>query len=335
MNYKFELITRDIDWAKIEQCPDSTIYKTHEWFDYLKRWKNIEPFIVSISAQNKVIGYFVGERLNKIIKIIGSPFEGIGTAHQGLSMFSECSPQQRLDIYSQLATWIFKKGYGQFLQIEDWELTMTDVESSKVYAQGHEGYLINLGLSEDELFHNLHQKSCRYSINKSIKSGITIRETADTSAFVDIYYDQLIEVFAKQGLKPTYDKECVKALVDSLYPDRILLLEAVTAEGEIAATGLFPGDKNIAIFWGGASYQKFQKLCPNEPLIWEAIKIWKSRNTKIFDLCGVRPYKLKFGPEIYIKPRIIFAKYKILISAKIIAKKMYYGIRELGAKFRK
>lgn len=335
MNYKFELITRDIDWAKIEQCPDSTIYKTHEWFDYLKRWKNIEPFIVSISAQNKVIGYFVGERLNKIIKIIGSPFEGIGTAHQGLSMFSECSPQQRLDIYSQLATWIFKKGYGQFLQIEDWELTMTDVESSKVYAQGHEGYLINLGLSEDELFHNLHQKSCRYSINKSIKSGITIREAADTSAFVDIYYDQLIEVFAKQGLKPTYDKECVKALVDSLYPDRILLLEAVTAEGEIAATGLFPGDKNIAIFWGGASYQKFQKLCPNEPLIWEAIKIWKSRNTKIFDLCGVRPYKLKFGPEIYIKPRIIFAKYKILISAKIIAKKIYYGIREFGAKFRK
>ena len=188
--------------------------------------------------------------------------------------------------------------------------------------------------TEDVLHKNLHQKSCRYAINKSIKSGISIRETTDSTRFVEVYYDQLLEVFKKQGLTPTYDKSCVSALVEALYPDNILLLEAITAEGDIAATGLFPGDKNMAIFWGGASYQRFQKLCPNEPLIWEAIKIWKERGTKVFDMCGVRPYKLKFGPVLYTKPRIMFARCRGLISAKRIIKKIYYGIRSFKAKLK-
>jgi lipid II:glycine glycyltransferase (peptidoglycan interpeptide bridge formation enzyme) len=212
---------------------------------------------------------------------------------------------------------------------------MSDIDDDEYIYEGHDGYMIDLSLSEDELYKNLHQKSCRYSINKSKKLGVSIRETMDVENFVDVYYLQLQEVFKKQGLSPTYKKDCVQALVKALYPDHILLLEAVTKDGEIAATGLFPGEKNIAVFWGGASYQKFQNLCPNEPLIWEAIRIWKNRGAKIFDMCGLRPYKLKFGPTLYTKPRIFFAKYRILIFAKRILKRIFYGLRKARAKFSK
>jgi hypothetical protein len=333
--YLFQLIkpTESV-WNDIHATYDSTIYKTKEWFDYLKSWKNINSFIVEVRREDRVIGYFVGEKLRKGIFIIGSPFEGIGTAHQGLSMLKQTSSQIRIRIYKELAKWIFKNGYSSFIQIEDWQLSMDDLKESGIKYNGHDGYLIDLHLDEDVLFHNLHQKSCRYSINKALKSGVIIRETNNINKFIDIYYDQLIEVFAKQGLTPTYDKACVKSIVNALYPNQILLLEAVSTEGNIIATGLFPGDDNLAIFWGEASYQVFQKLCPNELLIWEAIKMWKARGTKVFDMCGVRQYKLKFGPVIYTKPRLMFAKYAFLIPLKNFSKRVYYGLRNFLSKFK-
>lgn len=334
--FDFELIQlNDSEWDNIQSSDDSTIYKTKEWFDYLKLWKGIEPFVVKINRDNSTIGYFVGEIIKKGIKIIGSPFEGIGTAHQGLSMLIEITAEERLAIYQQLAKWAFSKRFGMFMQVDDWQLSMEDCTNCNIKYNGIDGYLIDLSLDEDTLFHNLHQKSCRYSINKSIKEGVVIRETKDVERFIDIYYDQLIEVFAKQGLTPTYDIDCVKSLVNALYPNRILLLEAVSTEGDVLATGLFPGDKNLAVFWGGASYQKYQKLCPNEPLIWEAIKMWKNRGTKVFDMCGIRQYKLKFGPQLYTKPRLYFAKYPFLIPAKEFCKKCYYGFRNFLAKLKK
>lgn len=335
MQYNFKKLNIDnINWSTIEATPDSTIYKTSGWFEYLHRWKAITPMVVEISSDH-VVGYFVGELIFKGVTILGSPFEGIGTGHQGLSMLEEISTRERIDIYKQLSVWVFKKKIASFIQIEDYELTMEDLNSEGIVYEEHDGYMIDLIQSEDILFKNMHPKSCRYAINKSRKSGVTIRETTDVDRFVDVYYHQLVEVFKKQGLTPTYDKSCVRSLVEALYPKRLLLLEAVTTEGEIAATGLFPGEKNMAIFWGGASYQKFQYLCPNEPLIWEAIRLWKARGAKVFDLCGVRPYKLKFGPTLYTKPKIMFARYPVLISAKCFMKKMYYGIRSFKAKFRK
>lgn len=334
MRYKFKKLNKEeIDWRVIEATSDSTIYKSSGWFEYLHQWKKITPVVIEIST-DEVIGYFVGELIFKGVTILGSPFEGFGTGHQGLSMLKEIQPSERLDIYNQLSAWIFDSKIASYIQIEDYQLTMEDLDGKNVAYEGHEGYVIDLLQSEETIYQNMHPRSCRYRINKSRKSGVIIRETTDVDRFVDVYYNQLLEVFNKQGLTPTYDKSCVRSLVDSLYPERMLLLEAVTAEGDIAATGLFPGDKNMAIFWGGASYQRFQKFCPNEPLIWEAIKIWKERGTKVFDMCGVRPYKLKFGPVLYTKPRIMFARCRGLISAKRIIKKIYYGIRSFKAKLK-
>ena len=333
--YRFELLEENrIPWGIIHGTYDSTIYKTKEWLEYLKLWKGIPPFVVQIQKDGETIGYFVGEVVKQVVKIIGSPFEGTGTAHQGLSMLSSTSSKERIDIYKELSKWIFKNSNALFLQVEDWQLTVEDCEGNVKFTPV-DGYLIDLNKSEDELFHNLHPSSCRSSINKSRKEGVTIRETSDVDKFVEIYYDQLLEVFAKQGLTPTYDIECVRALVKALYPSKILLLEAVSLEGEVLATGLFPGDENLAVFWGGASYQRFQKLRPNEPLIWEGIIRWKARGTKTFDMCGIREYKRKFGPELYTKTRLYFSKYPGLLEMKNVAKKLYYGLRNLKAKFKK
>ena len=335
MKLRFKVIDKpqDADWNQIESTYDCTIYKTTYWFDFLFAWKIIKPLVISIYSDTEHIGYFVGERIKRIVRIVASPFEGIATSHQGLCMFKPCSSEERLKIYTNLSEWLFKNNICSVFQVEDWQLSMEDMAGSSVYYEGHDGYYIDLQKPIDELYRNLHQKSCRYSINKSKRLGVKIQQTNDVSQFVEIYYNQLKEVFGKQGLTPTYSIDCIKSLINALYPSHLLLLEAITEDGEVAATGIFPGDKNFALFFGGASYQKFQYLCPNEPLIWEAICIWKSKGTKLFDMCGTRPYKLKFGPIEYTKPRLIFSSPKILVRLKVVAKKLYYLLRKLQSKF--
>ena len=62
-------------------------------------------------------------------------------------------------------------------------------------------------------------------------------------AFADEYYEQLLEVFARQGLVPPYKVDRVRALVRHLEPTGWvpLLLRARDSRGECIAPELFSG----------------------------------------------------------------------------------------------
>src|SRR3989442_1557306 len=93
----------------------------------------------------------------------------------------------------------------------------------------------NPGIGGDE------RKRKSRCVRKAEKSGVTIEEAHDI-AFADEYYEQLKDVFAKQGLVPTYDVERVRALVRHMEPSgNVLLLRARDPEGKCIATGIFPG----------------------------------------------------------------------------------------------
>ncbi len=70
-------------------------------------------------------------------------------------------------------------------------------------------YRTDLTKSEDELFNGM-DSACRRCVRKAEKSGVVIEEAHDP-AFANEYYEQLKDVFSKQGLVPTYDLERVRA----------------------------------------------------------------------------------------------------------------------------
>lgn len=327
----FRIISDNIPWEDIENCYDELVTKSQGWFEFLCSSFNFKPYVIEISIDNVILGYFVGERIKKVVWIVSSPFEGFTTGYQGLSLKREISSDERLHIYSLLSKWLFKNKQCSFFQVADWLIEIDDVEKlSQFKYTPIVGYKLDLRKTEEELYSQLHYKSCKYSINKSIKDGVIIRKATDSAKFVESYYDQLLEVFSKQGLVPTYSKERVLNLINALDKyDNILCLEAVSKDGLIIATGIFPGSKNLAIYWGGASWRKYQKNCPNEPLIWEAIKYWHKRGTLCFEFGGGRSYKKKFGGTLFYKPRIEIAKYSHLLLFKHLAKKAYYILRKL------
>ena len=80
------------------------------------------------------------------------------------------------------------------------------------------------------------------------------------------------------------------------------------------STGIFCFDKGLCAYWTGASYQRYQKYCPNELMVWEAMRILNERGAGDLNFCGCADYKLKFGTIYAYVPRLMFAKYAFLGS---------------------
>lgn len=317
----------DEEWRIIENTNDNTCYKTKSWYDYIIA-QNCEPFIVKIFENNSLIGYFLGEKIKRIITLITSPFEGIGTAQQGLSMLKDVSPVERLQIYKELSEWIFQSKIGIYLQVEDWQLRMEDVEGmSGFYYEPHRVKFVDLSLSEEEIYSNMHQ-DCKYSIRKATKNGLFVREASNVFEFLDIFYQQYIAVHAKRGTIPTHSKDNIRDLITALYPNNVLLLETVTTTGQVAATGIVPYGGTYASTWQTASFQELQNLRPNEILRWEAMRRTRAKGCRVINMCGTQEYKDKFGAKLVHCPRMIYCRYPILILLKNFVKKSYYTLRK-------
>ncbi len=122
-----------------------------------------------------------------------------------------------------------------------------------------------------------------------------VEEAADLS-FADEYYDQLRAVCGRQGLRPTYDLQRVRELIRTLQPaGSLLLLRARAPEGTSIATAISVGAHSAAYLWGRASYQNYRILRPNELLLWYALRYWKRRGTRTFDMGGLGQFNRKFG----------------------------------------
>ena len=355
MAYNFKHIepTND-DWQRIESSYDSTCFHSEQWCNYLKRI-HYQPFIVSVSEDEKLIGYFVGEKIWRGFTLITAPFEGIGTYTQGLCFFEPVEEKLRVEVYKALADWLFENRIASYMQVDDWNLRRdrpdwipngdfkqkTLDEMDILYEVRPTLHVALSGKTEEELWAGCHYKSCKYCVNKARKLGLKIRiiENFDEiDDFVRIHHRQLVEVCAKQGMrpKPSQSAARMKAVCEALFPNRVLMLEVIGPDEngveQVMSSGIFCLDKGECSYWTGASFQRYQKFCPNELMVWEAMRILREQGAGDLNFCGMASYKLKFGTIYAYVPRLIFSKHKIFYESKNFAKKCFYNTRFFIAK---
>ena len=120
----------------------------------------------------------------------------------------------------------------------------------------------------------------------------------------------------------------MRAVCESLWPDRVMMLECVGKDEndveQVMSTGIYCLDKGQCSYWTGASYQRYQKNCPNELMVWEAMKRLSARGAGDLNFCGMASYKLKFGTIYAYVPRLKFAKYKVLLNWSQWLKNLYH-----------
>lgn len=324
--YSFKWIIPSADeWNIIENTYDNTVYKTAAWFGYLEKI-GCKPFVCEVFKDNTKVGYFVGEQKKRVFNLIGAPIEGVGTAHQGLAMLHQTPADERIAIYNALASWIFKKRYAVWFQVEDQCVTEADVIQAQVRYEKHERNTLDLSPDEDALFHNMSQKSCRYMVKKALKEGIVIREAADPDAFLDVHFDQHLQIMRSKGLDALKPKSVFKVLIDATWPSEMLLLEAVLPDSTIVGTGMYAVNHGSACYFS-AAFDKDYGISPNELMNWEAIKRCKARGARFFDFNGVSQWKFKYGGTYYIQPRLVYMKRQWLAKARKTALGLYHRFR--------
>ena len=311
---------RTVDWKHLDGFEDRSIFQTREWLRFVSETQNAVPVLAELREGREVVGYFSGLTFKRLgIKVLGSSFPGWTTPYMGFNLLPGSSRGVALAALEQMA---WNDLACLHLEVSDPYFSVEDGQALGFTCEFYTSYRTDLRKSEEEIFNSM-DSACRRCIRKAEKSGVTIEEAHDL-AFADEYYEQLKDVFAKQGLVPTYKLDRVRALIRNLEPTgRLLLLRARDLQGKCIATGIFPGFNHIAEFWGNASVRSGQILRPNEAIHWHAMRYWKRHGVEIYDWGGEGEYKEKYGCVLHRVPWFSKSRYKLLSRLRNEARNMF------------
>ena len=310
----------EVDWSVLDRFADRTIFQTREWVQFVSETQNATPLAAELREGREVIGYFTGLVFHRFgVKILGSSFPGWTTPYMGFNLMPGASRSAALAAVEEMA---WNSLRCMHMEVSDPYFAVADGKSLGFTCEFYTSYRTDLRKSEEILFKEM-DSACRRCIRKAEKSGVTIEESfADD--FADEYYAQLVDVFAKQKLVPTYPLDRVRMLIKHLQPTgRLLLLRARDLDGKCIASGIFPGYNKIAEFWGCASFRSSQILRPNELIQWHAMRYWKKRGVEIYDWGGEAKYKEKYGCTRHRVPWFTKSRNELVAKLRHEAKRVF------------
>jgi len=309
-----------VDWARLDAFADRTVFQTKAWLHFVHESQRARIVICELSDGGETVGYFSGLVFSRFgIRILGSSFPGWTTPYMGFNLVPGASRKAALSAIERTA-WDALKCLH--MEVSDPFFSVEDGSESGFSCEFYASYRTDLTQTEEKLFNNM-DSACRRCVRKAEKSGVTIEEAHDLE-FADEYYEQLKDVFAKQGLVPTYGVERVRAIVRNLEPTgRILLVRARDAHGKCIASGIFPGFNKIAEFWGNASFRSSQALRPNEAIHWYAMRFWKQHGVEVYDWGGEGTYKEKYGCVKHSVPWFTKSRFRFISTLRGQAKAMF------------
>jgi CelD/BcsL family acetyltransferase involved in cellulose biosynthesis len=287
------------DWERMDAFPDRVIFQTREWLEFVSRAQRAEPVVAAVMDGRELAGYFTGLIVRRFgVPILGSPFPGWTTASMGFNLVEGVSRRAATEA---LVAFAFGPAGCAHLELKDRRLVPEDLAGLGFRHSPMLTFEIDLEPDEETIFARM-SSACRHAIREGERVGVKVEE-ATPDGFADEYHAQLLEVFARQGLRPTYGVDRVRELIRCLHPTgRLLLLRAIAPGGERIATGIFPAMNGTAYFWGGASWRSHQILRPNEAIFWHAMRYWRARGMKVLDMGGGGDYKRRYGPCELIVP---------------------------------
>ena len=307
-------------WEMVRSHQDSTVFQTRAWVSFLEHTQGAVPVLAALKAGTETVGYFVGLIVQKLgMRILGSPFPGWSTDYMGFVLFPEAC---RTSALRGLFAFAFDQLGCAHVELMDRRLTGADLGDLGVQYRSYKGFAVDLLQDEPTLFANF-TSACRRCVRKADKEGVTV-EVASSDGFAEDYFAQLKDVFAKQGLVPTYGLDRVKQLIAHLHPSgQVLLLRARDRDDRSIATGIFPFLNGVMYFWGGASWRQFQMFRPNQALHWFAMRHAKANGIRIYDLGGGGEYKRQYGGREIEVPWIRKSKYGWIESVRNVAQGVY------------
>ena len=307
----------DRDWARMDASSDRVVFQTREWLDFLGATQGAEPVVAAVVDDGEDVGWFTGAITRRFgLRILGSPFPGWTTESMGFNLRDGVD---RHAAAAALVPFAFRTLGCAHVELKDRRLEPADPGALGYAAEPTLTFEMDIADGEAAILGRM-SSACRRALRRGEKVGLTVEQASGT-AFADEYHAQLVEVFARQSLVPTYGVERVRALIAHLEPTgHLLLLRARAPDGLPIATGIFPAYNDTAYFWGGASLREHQIHRPNEAIFWAAIRYWRERGISGLDLGGGGEYKRKYGPREVRVPHLRASRFPGLSALRGLAR---------------
>jgi hypothetical protein len=320
------------DWQLMDGFADRVVFQTEAWLSFLERTQRATLVLAAVKDGSSIVGFFTGLVIRRFgVPILGSPFAGWTTSYLG---FNLVDPRRRREAWEALPRFAFGELGCLHLECRDRYTTEQDLQGLGFASRPFTLFEIDLGLTEEQLLAAM-TGPCRTAIRKAAKAGVVIEEATELG-FADDYHAQLVDVFAKQQLDPSYDVERVRELIRLVGPTgNLLLLRARDPQGRSIATGIFPALNRTMYFWGGASWRQHQSLRPNEALFWYAMRYWKARGVTTFDMGGGGEYKRKFGPTESNVPSFTKSRFAAIAALRDPAQRVVVARQRAMARLRR
>lgn len=306
----------------IEALRAGNVFQTREWLEFVSRSQHAEPVVARVERDGEVVGAFTGLIVRRFgVRILGSPFQGWMTGPMGFNLDPGVP---RADAMRALVRFAFRRLGCLHVELMDRHAGFEELGPVRARLVEFPTFELDLTADEDALFAGM-TSACRRAIRKGARVGVRVEE-AHGVEFADEYYEQLLDVFERQGQgrKPPFGVELVREMIRCVEPSgNLLLLRAVAPEGERIATALFPARADFAYFWGGASLRSHQILRPNEAIFWHAIRHFRERGVPLFDLGGGGDYKRKFGAQEKLIPYVRKSRVPGMLAARDLAAYVY------------
>ena len=221
------------------------------------------------------------------------------------------------------------------MEIIDRYISFERVQKMGLTCDKQETYIKDISGDVDSIFKSF-SSTCKNQIRRYEKNDAYLKVCEPTDEYAEKYYEQLEAVFGYQNLVPSYDCERVKNLLSAIAPltDSLYCTEMCSPEGKSIGTLVGFAYNSTCYLFGLASYRE-EKYYQADYLVWDSFIHWKELGCTSYDLVGVRDYKLKFHPELVAVPRIICCRYKILITFRDLAQKLYWKLNAIKGKLKK
>ena len=328
-----EISRENLNIEEYYNFQNKKLFTTIDWIDFVQEDSKATPVFLRIRDENRLVGYFTCAIVTKFgVRIAGSPFSGWSTCYMGFDVVPGIN---KLDLIPCVKEYLFKKKKVLLIEFTDRDIILEDARDAGYDASISNTLELQIDRSDEELF-KVFKPDCRNFIRQFERRGAILEHVIPNDSFAEEYYRQLEDVFAKQGLVPTYSLAKVKCLLNHLTDGENVLCQQVRdPKGNIIATSIFLAYNEIFYFWGGASYRSGQCYRPNEYMLWNAIKYWRDKGYKCFDMVGVRDYKRKFGSCEVEYARILIARYPLIIALRNMAERAYFKSLKIKGKILK
>jgi CelD/BcsL family acetyltransferase involved in cellulose biosynthesis len=279
----------------IARYPSAEVFHSPGWLAFLVSSQGAEPVVAVVRVDGQPVGHFVGAIVRRFgVRILGSPLRGWGTESMG---FLGGGGFDRRAAAEALVPFAFGELGCLHVDLADRWLAAEQMVGSGYVVDPGSTFIVDLESAEETVLGRMHSTKRRY-IRQAVRRGLRI-EIATDIEFADEYYEQLKDVFGRQGLVPTYDVDRVRHLIRSLQPTgQLLLLRVRSPDGTCLATSISFGRNQTAVLWGAASFRGEAKNHPNEPLWWEVMHYWREKGAVRFDMGGGGDYKADYGGVI-------------------------------------